>query len=538
MAFCDFVATYGKPYTNTVTGEASLMRCRALTKVVLLAILAGGSVGLIAQDIRASNLSATTSGGYGSDAQPQTAPLWQSETRFAQLLEALEGLRNHGLNPADYHLNTLSRLQNAPAEREHLATRAWLLAAQHLAYGRMHLTEREADWRAGREFVDLQAHLHMALATGTVGSSLDDLAPQNTEYRALMAELDRLRDKPIGQTILLPEGPSLKKGDSGFHVELLKARLAQLGYFPNGMTEAQFGDSLAQAVETFQWDAGLEPDGIVGPATRGILNLSTPRKIDRLRINLERLRWLPGDLGRRHVRVNIAGFEVSAYADGQRVQTHRAIVGRLERQTPVFSDHIEYIVFNPWWETPASIARKDELPLFRRDPAAVKRLGFQVLDRDGTVVNPDTIDWNEVPASPFPYRLRQAPGPLNALGQVKIMFPNRHNVYLHDTPKRQLFSRSKRTFSSGCIRVQDVLDLVRWVLNDPDRWGPEQVQAAVDSGKERIVRLGEHLPVHILYLTAATTPDGMVRYLPDVYERDEAVLAALDTPLPVARAEY
>jgi murein L,D-transpeptidase YcbB/YkuD len=514
------------------------MRCRTLTKVVLLAILAGGSVGLTAPEIRASNLVASTSAGQMGDAQPQTAPLWQSETRFAHLLEALEGLQSHGLNPADYYLHALSRLQNAPAEREQLATKAWLLAAQHLAYGRLHLTEREADWRAGREFVDLQAHLHRAVATGTVASSLDDLAPRNSEYRELMAELDRLRDEPQGQAILLPDGPSLRKGDSGFQVELLKARLAQLGYFVNGMTEAKCGDDLAQAVETFQWDAGLEPDGIVGPATRAILNLSTSRKIDRLRINLERLRWLPGDLGQRHVRVNIAGFEVSAYADSERVQTHRAIVGRLERQTPVFSDHIEYIVFNPWWETPASLARNDELPLFRRDPDAVKRLGFQVLDRDGNVVDPNTIDWNEVPYSPFPYRLRQAPGPLNALGQVKIIFPNRHNVYLHDTPKRQLFSRSKRTFSSGCIRVQGVLDLVRWLLNDPERWGPDQVQAVVASGKERVVRLDEHLPVHILYLTATTTPDGMVRYLPDVYERDEAVLAALETPLPVARAEY
>ena len=426
-----------------------------------------------------------------------------------------------------------------PQLREPLATRAWLRAAEHLAYGRLHLSERDADWRAGERFIDLQEHLQHAIATESVAHSLDELAPQNREYRALAAELARLQARPETGTVPVPEGPLLRKGDSGLRVQFLRVRLAQLGYLPPDLPQDSFDDEVTAAVEAFQWDAGLEPDGIVGPQTRDLLNLTAAAKVKRLRINLERLRWLPGDLGERHVRVNIAGFEVGAYENGVRVQTHRAIVGRLERQTPVFSNHIRYIVINPWWETPASIARKDELPLFRRDPDAVRRLGFQVLDRaTGEVLDPSTIDWHQVPAQSFPYRLRQAPGPLNALGQVKIMFPNRHNVYLHDTPKRQLFERSQRTFSSGCIRVQDVMDLVRWLLDDPERWGAEQIQAAVESGYERVVRLDRQVPVHILYLTAASTPDGMVRYLPDIYGRDDAVLAALDVPLPAPQPEY
>lgn len=474
-------------------------------------------------------------------AAPQIAPepIWQSEFLFDQLLKALEGLRLHGLDPADYHLMALKDMRSRPERREELATQAWLHAAQHLTYGRMHMSERDADWRAGERFVDLQEHLHQAAAKGSVADSLDRLAPQNEEYRTLMAELAALHSTSQSSVIPIPEGPLLRKGDSGLRVRLLWVRLAQLGYLLPNLPSDTFDDEIAEAVEMLQWDAGLEPDGIVGPQTRDVLNLTAAAKIDRLRINLERLRWLPGDLGERHVRVNIAGFDVNAYEDGVRVQTHRAIVGRLERQTPVFSDHIRYVVFNPWWETPISIARRDELPLFRRDPDAVRRLGFQVLDRStGERVDPSTIDWHEVSARFFPYRLRQAPGPLNALGQVKIMFPNRHNVYLHDTPKRQLFDRSQRTFSSGCIRVQDVLDLVRWLLDDPESWGPEQIQAVVNRGNERVVRLPRKVPVHILYLTAVSTPDGMVRYLPDLYRRDDAVLAALETPLPIAQAEY
>lgn len=512
------------------------MSSRASTVFVFLMFQMGVISGATATD--APSLNAPSVAAIATP-KMQPAPIWRSAFLFDQLLQALEDLRLHGLNPADYQLGALEDMRGRPHQREKLATQAWLRAAQHLTYGRMHLSERDADWRAGERFVDLQQQLLQAATTGSIADSLDQLAPQNDEYRALMAELAALHSTSQTNVTPIPDGPLLRKGDSGLRVRLLWLRLAQLGYLSPDLPGNIFGDEVAEAVEMFQWDAGLEPDGIVGPQTRDVLNLTTAAKIDRVRINLERLRWLPGDLGERHVRVNIAGFEVSAYENGVRVQTHRAIVGRLERQTPVFSNHIRYVVFNPWWETPVSIARKDELPLFRRDPGAVERLGFQVLDRTtGEVVDPASIDWHEVSARHFPYRLRQAPGPLNALGQVKIMFPNRHNVYLHDTPKRQLFDRSQRSFSSGCIRVQDVLDLVRWLLDDPERWGPGQIQAVVNRGDERVVRLPRQVPVHILYLTAVSTPGGMVRYLPDLYRRDDAVLTALETPLPVSQAEY
>ena len=195
----------------------------------------------------------------------------------------------------------------------------------------------------------------------------------------------------------------------------------------------------------------------------------------------------------------------------------------------MFSDEIEYIVFNPWWETPDSLARADKLPMFQKDPGTIGRLGFQVLDRSNKVVDPASIDWASLKPSNFPYRLRQAPGPMNALGQVKIMFPNPYNVYLHDTPTRGLFAERQRAFSSGCLRTQFPIELSKWLLSETSGWDAAKVDAAVASGKETRATLSTRIPVHILYLTTVSDGLGGIRYLDDIYDRDSAVLTALQS---------
>jgi murein L,D-transpeptidase YcbB/YkuD len=253
--------------------------------------------------------------------------------------------------------------------------------------------------------------------------------------------------------------------------------------------------------------------------------------IGQLRVNLERWRWLPHALGPRYVIANIPGFDVAAMEQNTVHARHTAIFGKMNRETPAFSDSIEYIIFNPWWDVPDSIARADKLPLFRRDPGVVSRLGYRVFDRQGQAVNPADINWADVSAASFPYRLRQAPGPANALGQVKIMFPNPHNVYLHDTPDRSLFDADHRTFSSGCIRVKEPLDLAAWLLEDTPGWDRTHIDAAVASRAETRVDLLAPVPVYVVYFTAVDDSCGGVRYLPDIYGRDTAVLAALNTPV-------
>jgi murein L,D-transpeptidase YcbB/YkuD len=239
---------------------------------------------------------------------------------------------------------------------------------------------------------------------------------------------------------------------------------------------------------------------------------------------------LPTQLGSRHIRVNIADFRVEAWENSRVVISMKAIVGKEYRRTPVFSGEMSYLVFNPYWEVPASIAVKDKLPLFRKDPGAVKRGGFEVLSSSGgnaKVLNPYGINWKSVSASAFPYRLRQRPGAKNALGRVKLMFPNAFNVYLHDTPDRQLFDKDLRAFSSGCIRLQKPLELALWVLSGQPGWNLQKIDAILASEETRTVHVSPSVPVHIEYWTAWVSEDGNAHFRSDIYGRDDSVARVL-----------
>jgi len=450
-----------------------------------------------------------------------------SDADFAALLTALEGLADHGLNPDHYHYSRLSVLLGDRLGRDRLATDGWFSAAAHMIYGKLDPISVEPNWTAAGRTADLAAILKAALGAGTVANSLEALAPKQPEYRSLVDELGRLRKAGETPVAVVPAGALLKKEMTGARVARLQERLVQLGLITQGDVTGRFDQATDVAVRAFQFGAGLDADGVVGPASLAALNRGTQARIDQLRVNLERWRWLPEDLGRRHVRVNIAGFNVTTWQDDALVRSHLAIVGKPFRKTPVFSDEIEYVVFNPWWETPPNLARADKLPLFKRDPTVVQRLGFQVLDGGGRLIDASTIDWSSLTASSFPYRIRQAPGEMNALGPVKIMLPNRHNVYLHDTPTRGLFAQRQRAFSSGCIRTQDAVDLAQWLLVETPGWDRARIDRALAGGKETRANLSTPVPVHVLYSTAVAEPDGSVRYLDDLYQRDAAVLAGL-----------
>jgi murein L,D-transpeptidase YcbB/YkuD len=458
----------------------------------------------------------------------QQLPAWKDDVSYDALVQAIAGMAAHGLDPADYHAAALHRLRDNPAAREEIATDAWLSAAAHLAFGKLSPVKFEPDWTAARRQINLAAHLEAVLSIGDIASSLEQLAPREPAYHRLTAELARLRQISDDETALISPGPALKPGMASPRIVLVRKRLMRLGYTVSDPANETYNSQLTTAVQAFQFDNGLEPDGVIGSSTITAMNFGTAAKTEKVRINLERWRWLPNDLGARHVRVNIAAFEVTAFADDSPVHTYRAVVGRPYRKTPVFSDNIRYIVFNPWWETPAKLARQDKLPAFQKDPTLIDRLGFQVLDKNGQLVDHRTIDWGTVSADTFPYRLRQAPGDDNALGQVKIMFPNPHSVYLHDTPSRELFERRERAFSSGCVRVQNVLDLAAWLLAETSGWDRSRIDRTVASGLETRVNLAAPVPVHLLYMTATVGGNREVRYLNDIYARDDRVLEGLN----------
>jgi murein L,D-transpeptidase YcbB/YkuD len=250
---------------------------------------------------------------------------------------------------------------------------------------------------------------------------------------------------------------------------------------------------------------------------------------------MERWRWLPEDLGERHVLVNAAAYELEAVEGGEPVLTMRAIVGRPYRQTPVFSDRISYMVFSPYWHVPHTLAVQDQLPLQKQDPGYFRRMGIRVFrgwGADAAEVNPDSVGWSRVTAKGFPFRLRQDPGPQNALGRVKFMFPNPYNVYLHDTPARELFRKQTRNFSSGCIRVEEARTLALWLLRGETAWTPERVDRAMEAGREETARLTKAIPVHLLYWTAWAEEEGTIQFRPDIYGRDEPVARAMDRSPP------
>lgn len=459
----------------------------------------------------------------------------------SQLMEAIRGAETEGLDRTDYHLERLANLAADVGKRDAdgmglavfdlLATDAFLILGAHLVNGRIDPVSLEPEWKAVRREVDLVTLLDTALEKRDVTGALDSLRPTDPGYHRLVHALGQYRRIDAeGGFPSMPGGPSLKPGDSGERVALLRARLESEG-FTTAITEVPgyYDDALADVVKSFQRRHGLDDDGVVGVQTLEALNVPAGRRARQIELSLERWRWIPRDLGDRYILINVAAFHMYVVENGAVVLDMKVIVGRTARRTPVFSDIMRYLVLNPSWEVPPTILRQDKLPELRRDPDYASRNKFRVFRlTDGLwrQVDPREIDWQNAPASGF--RLRQDPGPNNALGRIKFMFPNPFNVYLHDTPSRELFSRSQRDFSSGCIRIEKPLELAVLLLGEDAAWSIDALTRALDSGQERTVMLPSPIPVHILYWTALVDEDGSVEFRRDLYGRDARLESALE----------
>lgn len=457
-----------------------------------------------------------------------------------RLVTAINASTNHGLTPCDYRVTLLQDNKIDELRRELLATDAYLTLAGHLLGGKVDPVSIEPGWNAAGREKDLVAYLEKTLERGDIQESLEALAPNYPEYEELRRALAHYRQiGEHGGWGQIDPGKLLKLGSRGERVIQLRQRLQAGGDLEaeSDADPAEFTPAVEEAVKRFQKRVNLEPDGMLGPNTLRNLNRTPEDRIASLRINLERWRWLPEDLGVRHIRVNIAGFFLDAYDHGSLARQHKVIVGMDYRQTPVFSGAIEYLVLNPWWYAPRKLAVKDKLPMFRKDPGYFSKGGFQLLGKDGKRVDERSIKWGHLSENNFPYQLRQMPGPKNALGRVKFIFPNRYNVYLHDTPSTELFAKVQRVFSSGCIRVENPLELADWLLNSQEGWNRERIQQVVDSGKETRVNLAVPMPVHLLYWTVLSDGENNdVRFVDDQYLRDSRILAALDTICPAGQA--
>lgn len=486
-------------------------------------------------------------GRLGADALPravaifyanrQWAPAWD-EARFQALLRALDGLEGDGLRPADYALPALRRLAGARepgqlAEREVLATHNCLLALLHLYRGKADPHRLDAHWNfAGRRLAPAEALREVAasLAGNQVEELFDQARPAWGFYDRLRIALAQLRRLEVaGGWPVLPAGPTLKPGVSDARVPLLRQRLVLAGLLPAepAPVAAQVYDAaLVAAVQRFQREANLEPDGGVGPATRAELNVPVPARIDQLRANLERVRWFQNQLAAETVIVDIAGYRIYYLRDGAVKWQARVQVGREYRPSPVFQSAITHLTLSPAWVVPPTILLEDALPAIRRNRSYLARHKLHVYNAAGQRVAPGAVNWWR----PGRITLRQEPGPDGSLGELVVRFDNPYSVYLHDTPHKELFGASKRATSSGCIRVENIHELAVLLLDDPAQWSRERLQEAINTRETRQVALGRAVPILLAYWTAQVSPDGYVAFRPDIYQRDAPLLQALAAP--------
>ncbi len=487
----------------------------------------------------------------------QFQPRWQDPARLDQLIAAIADLQYDGLDPTDYHVAALQSFRSdlrgnkslVPADQadlELLATDAMMLALYHLYFGKVDPEKLSSQWNFSARPLDVEAGLErfrQALAAGEIEESFERARPQHPWYQRGRERLKEYRSlQAAGGWSAISGGPTIEPGMSDPRVPALRYRLTVTKDLegtldaPTPPYDTVYDPALEAAVKRFQQRHGLTPDGAIGPGTLQALNVPVSARIDQIRVNLERSRWVLHELHGNFVLVDVAGFYVSYFRDDEPVWTSKVIVGRPYRETPIFKSTITYVVFNPTWTIPAGILVKDKLPVIKRDPGYLKRNNIRVIDSSGREVDPRSVNWSRYGAGRLPpYQLRQDPGDDNALGLVKIMFPNRYSVYLHDTPSKSLFDKDERTFSSGCIRVQKAFELAELVLDDASRWNQATMAEAVAAKAMKTVNLAKPVPVLLLYWTAQPTPDGQVLFRNDIYGRDPPTLAALYSEFTLPR---
>ncbi|RIA55476.1 L,D-transpeptidase family protein [Dichotomicrobium thermohalophilum] len=458
--------------------------------------------------------------------------LWVNEQglndRARAVADVVARAETFDLNPENYPLPEADGFAAAEGrEAQWLANAEYRISRSVLAYAR-HAQSGHLDPRSISRNLDITPDapdplkvLRGLAASADVAAYLEGFHPSHPQFVGLLERLRELRTVAQREPVRIPDGDLIEPGDSHPHVPLVRKRLD----VPNTVAPETYDETLVAAIRRFQRKNGLHIDGLIGPATRRALNRSPADKIDTIRVNLERWRWFPNNLGERYVRVNVPEFKVRLVENGDTVFEERIVVGKPRHATPSFSDEMELVVFNPYWNVPYSITKNEILPIAQRNPSYLTRQNFQVLWRGRRRVDPYEVDWDRVDASKV--RLRQSPGRGNALGEIKFLFPNKHSVYLHDTPSKHLFNRSRRAYSHGCMRVRNPRDFAAAIMRT-EGWSKQSISRAIERGNNRAIRLEQKLPVHVTYFTAAVAEDGGVRFFADIYKYDDRILEALE----------
>ncbi len=456
------------------------------------------------------------------------------------LLEYIRQATRHGLHPSDYHLFLLEKyidqtvLFKAMDNEEMmkldvLLTDAFLLLGLHLYYGKVDSEKEGETWTIQRKEPELQLNrkLDEALTAGDIANGLNLLAPRYRSYWMMKEDLAFFLGLENEPWPVLISDTTINPGQSNILLPKIKKRLIKLRYPLSDSVSVTYDKELEKQLKNFQKDWGLNADGVIGKGTLLALNTRPRLLINQLRVNLERFRWLPLDEPRKYLMVNIAGFDMVLIEGIDTLIYMRAIVGKDYRETPVFDARMTYIVFSPNWTVPPTILWNDVIPELRKGPEYLKQKNMKLLRYNGSEIAYSEIDWIKISRNNFPYMVRQNPGSENALGKVKFMFPNSHNVYIHDTPSRGYFARDDRAMSSGCIRVEKPFELAELLLADSPEWPSVKIHTAMQQNKEQIASLKTPVDVLILYLTAWTDGNRRVQFRKDIYLRDDLIMNAL-----------
>jgi murein L,D-transpeptidase YcbB/YkuD len=466
------------------------------------------------------------------------APIWVSDQGVSRsalgLLIVIGHAAEDGLEPSDYRSGLpepIGSVRSAPdlARLELRLSNAFLDLARDVHAGRTTPAISQPDIVIPRKPVRALDWLNAARLSGP-DTVVRSLMPRHRQYAQLRSMLAGYRGLAArGGWAPLPAGATLKPGMEDPRIPALRANLAARGYDSIDGSDAPlfYDPDLEEVIKHFQRRHGLEIDGAIGPATLAALNVTVEERVRQIIVNLERWRWLPEELGTRYVLVNQAFFFLEVVDNGKVTDHRRVIVGKPYHKSPMFSDTIRYTDFNPTWSVPRSIGGGEILPKLRRDPGYLAR-NDMLLYRGSDVIDPYSVDWSSVSSQRFPYRIVQQPGTKNALGRVKFMFPNKFSVYLHDTPGRNLFSRTGRAFSHGCIRVENPLQFAELLLGPDQGIDSRAVERIVASRKLTRVNLRTPVPVHLTYFTAWIDDDGIPQFYEDIYGRDAIVRKVID----------
>lgn len=468
-----------------------------------------------------------------------------------ELLEAIQNVSEEGLNPDHYNLKrfeSLLKKVKVGSIKEHpenlvdldlLFTSTYLVLASDMSSGRLNPYKFDEKWIPAVPEKDLKDHLLEAFESNNIKESIFELIPDHPQYKKLKEALAHyVKIEAEHDWEIIEVDSIIQKGDSGQIISEIKNRLQLLGDFNNNNIgkdkDAIFDEYMEAAVKSFQKRHGLTVDGILGTNTYSKLNIPIDEKINKIKLNLERVRWLPRDLGDEYIMVNVPEFKLRIYENKNIVDEMRVIVGKEYNSTPIFSDTLEYLTFSPTWSVPVSIFKDDFYDKLVDDPGYLEKNHYELYpdwNKESEPIDPYSIDWKEIDKEEINYRLVQKPGPWNALGQVKFMMPNKMAIYLHDTPTEHLFDAQERGFSHGCIRVERPIDLAEFLLKGDPSWDRRKIYEFLNLDEPENVILPNKVPVHIVYKTTWVDDEDKINFLPDIYNHDEIQLISLEKTL-------